>query len=175
MEEHIAVAPQIFKILVANDTGGQNVNTAQPWFPTAGAVTLKANTTYLFGGLLHTFRAAGAVSHTTSVLFGGTVTLTDIKYLAKCKTGDTSLSDGALNATLIAVQSATVIKAASTSTTEDTVIEVLGSLRCTTAGTLIPQFQYSAAPGGAPTIAKNSYFWLNPLGSNTVAIRGTWS
>jgi hypothetical protein len=43
------------------------------------------------------------------------------------------------------------------------------------AGTLIPQFQYSAAPGSAPTIKRGSWFRLQPIGSGTVDSQGTWN
>lgn len=57
----------LFKALSATDTG-TNVNTAQPWFPTAGGVTVEANTTYFFRGYLRTTRSAGTTSHTTGLL-----------------------------------------------------------------------------------------------------------
>ena len=163
----------MFKALSADATGS-NVNTAQPWFPTAGGVTVAASKTYFFEGLLYLTRAAGTTSHTTSLLFGGTATLTGIQYLAKCITGDTG-ANSALNATIASVATATVVKAASTSATEVIAVYVSGTVRVNGAGTLIPQFQYSAAPGGAPTVKANSFFRLYPIGDNTVGTRGAWS
>jgi hypothetical protein len=48
-------------------------------------------------------------------------------------------------------------------------------VRTNTAGTFTPQIQYSSAPGGAPTILKNSYFKMTPVGTSTVASVGNWS
>jgi len=48
-------------------------------------------------------------------------------------------------------------------------------VRTDTAGSFTPQIQYSAAPGGAPTILANSYLRLLPIGNNTVASVGNWS
>lgn len=164
----------IIKVLTANDTGGTNVNTAQPWFPTAGSATVAGSTTYKFKGALYTSRAAGANSHTTAVLFGGTATLTSIAYLAKCKEGDANdLQD--MSGFLAVAATALVVKAASTSTTEQTIIEVEGIVRINATGTFIPQFIYSAAPGGAPTILANSYFHMEPIGDNTFATQGSWA
>jgi hypothetical protein len=166
----------LFKCLTADDTGGQNVATAQPWFPTAGGVTLLAATTYFFEGLLHLTRAAGAVSHTTGLLFGGTATLTSIDYLASARSGDVNTAPGANSVDqVISVATNTQIKAASTSTTEDILVKVLGVVRINAGGTFIPQFIYSAAPGGAPTIKRNSFFMLWPIGDNNIASVGTWA
>ena len=163
----------LFKALAANGTG-TDVATAQPWFPTSGGVTLASDTTYFFDGHLRTSRAAGTTSHTTSLLFGGTAVLSSIAYKAHVNTGDvvTNLSE---NQTAIEVATATVVKAASTSATEQIDIHVVGMVRVTTTGTFIPQFQYSSAPGGVPTILTNSFFRLWPEGSAAVATRGTWA
>ena len=174
-----AVAPaieayELFKALNADDTGGTNVNTAQPWFPTAGAVTLAVGT-YEFTGLLETSRSAGTTSHTTSVQFGGSLTIGSMIYRANCRTGDAN-SLAADNTVDVTDANPIVVKAASTSATEQISIFVRGIVRVTVAGTLIPQFIYSAAPGGAPTIKKNSFFRLNKLdASATQTARGTWA
>jgi hypothetical protein len=163
----------LFKILTAGAAGIDSLN-AQPWFPVAGAVTVEAATTYAFDGILNISRAAGAVSHTLSLLFGGTATLTSIMYEAIANTGDV---DTTLPATITYANVATAIavKAASVVTTEKINIYVRGTIRINTAGTLIPQFKFSAAPGGAPTVNANSFIELRKLGTNVVASRGTWA
>lgn len=164
----------VFKMLFADDTGGQNAATAQPWFPTAGTVTLPASGTYFFDGLLYLSRAAGAVSHTTGVLFGGTATLTAINYLGMAKEGDANdLQD--MSAFWATAATTLVLKAASTSVTEQVIIRVQGIVRINGAGTLIPQFIYSAAPGGAPTVKAGSYFSMRKIPDNAVASRGAWA
>lgn len=168
-----AVPPQLFKILSAGATGS-DVNTAQPWFPSGGGVTVEASKTYLMEGMLLISRAAGANSHTTGLLFGGTATLTNISYHALCRTTDAA-ANAALNSTYINVATNTTVKAASVSTTEQICIEISGIVRTNAAGTFIPQFQYSAAPGGAPTILTNSYFCLTPIGTSSVTERGVWA
>lgn len=163
----------IMRALSANATG-TDVSTAQPWFPTTGGATLQSSTTYFLEGTLRTSRAAGAVSHTTSLLFGGTATLTSIEWQSVVNTGDV-VTNLAANQTTSEVATATVVKAASTSTTEQISIQVKGIVRINAGGTFIPQFQYSAAPGGAPSILSNSYFKLYPVGTGGVTSIGTWS
>lgn len=175
-QEDISTAQEtsvMFKALSAL-AAGSDVATAQPWFPSLGGVAVAANTTYFFEGYLRISRAAGVVSHTLSLLFGGTATLTSIAYKADCNTGDV-VTNLAENQTAIEVATATVVKAASTSATEQIAIKVSGVVRINVAGTFIPQFQYSAAPGGAPSILANSWFQLTPVGPGSVVSSGTWS
>lgn len=169
-----ASAKALFKALAADDTGGANVNTAQPWFPTAGAVTLPANTSYLFEGSLILSRAAGTTSHTTGILFGGGATLTSIEYFGDCKTGDANDLQP-LSGFFSSVATLFTLKAASTSASEQIIIKVRGIVRINAAGTFIPQFQYSAAPGGAPTVKRGSYFRLTPMGLDTATASGPWA
>ncbi len=162
----------IYKNLTATAVGA-NSATAQPWFPSAGAVTLRAGT-YRFRGLLITTRAAGTTSHTTSVLYGGTATVGSIAYTLVGNSGDVFGLAAATKGTYFSA-AASLAKAASTSATEATSIEVEGTVRITADGTFIPQFQYSVAPGGAPTIAANSFFELSRIGVTTEASKGQWA
>lgn len=163
----------LFKALSSN-VSGTDVATAQPWFPSAGAVAVEASKAYIFEGYLRTSRSAGTTSHTTSLLFAGTATLTSIAYRAIVNTGDTAANIAA-NQTAAEVATATVVKAASTSATEQIACWVRGVVRINGAGTFIPQFQYSSAPGGAPSVLSNTMFTLYPIGSGSVTTSGTWS
>lgn len=171
--EGIPDMADLFKMLSADDTG-QNIATVQPWFPTAGAVTVQAATTYFCRGFLHLTRAAGGTSHTTSLQFGGTATLTSIKAMAFVNSGDVA-TNLAVNSTLIDVATALVVKAASTSTTEVIYLYVVGIIRINAGGSFIPQFTYSAIPGGVPTVKVNSFWNMIPVGTNTVTTQGLWS
>ena len=71
---------------------------------------------------------------------------------------------GAMNAIRGETGANLVLTAANTVATENIRIRLNGVIRTNAGGTLIPQFQYSAAPGGAPTIRRNSYIRLRPLG-----------
>lgn len=167
------VSPSVMhRVLLANATGS-DVATAQPWFPTNGAVSVGASKAYRFEGSFSSVRSAGTTSHTTNILFGGSATITAIGYHVEVKEGDAAtISDS----DLIAIQTAasTNIKAASVSATENVVFQVWGTVWINAAGTFTPQFIYSAAPGGAPTIEIGTYFSLYPIGDNAVTTIGTW-
>jgi hypothetical protein len=164
----------LFRALSADATGSDSA-TAQGWFPTNGAVAVRASTTYFFEGALSIVRTAGATSHTTGIsMDGGTCTFNSIGYIGHTKEGDAAtISDGDLIAIQVATD--TNIKAASTATTENIVVTVRGIAFINAAGTFKPMFKYSAAPGGAPTIEKGSFFLMFPIGSTGGVTRGTWS
>jgi len=151
---------------------GQNIATVQPWFPSNGAVALEAGTTYSIDGYFQSTRAAGAVSHTTGVGFGGTATLTSFRMMGQCGEGDVATIND--SDALVWTSAANLnIKAASTSATEVIKFAIhSGIVEVNAAGTFIPQFTYSAVPGGAPTI--DAFFKLVKLGSG-FASKGTWT
>lgn len=167
------IPTELFRVLLSDATGSDTAS-AQPWFPSNGAVAVQGSTCYRFQGAFSSRRTAGSTSHTTGISFGGTATITAIGYHVEVKEGDAAtISDS----DLIAIQTAsdTNIKAASTSTTENIVLMVWGHVWINAGGTLIPQFKYSAAPGGAPTIEVGTYFRLAPIGDNAITSMGTWS
>lgn len=167
-------ATQLLKILSADDTGGTNVATAQPWFPTAGGVSVTADTTYIIDAHWAATRTAGTTAHTTGILFAGTATLTSIMWTAVVNSGDVE-TNAAGNRTTARVATNTTIKASSTSATEAIDILFHGAVRINAAGTFIPQFIYSAAPGGTPTIKANSWFRMVPVGNGSFTSQGTWA
>ena len=50
-----------------------------------------------------------------------------------------------------------------------------GIVRISVAGTFIPQYQWSAAPGVAGVTLRDSYFMLMPVGAQSVAAVGAWA
>jgi hypothetical protein len=163
----------LFRIL-SGGVSGTDVNTAQQWFPTTGSVTVASSTMYYMEGVLYLTRAAGSVSHTISLIMGGTSTMSSIAYMvdATSSTGNVLTASNVIYATSTA---AVVVTAASTSTTENNVIRVKGIVRVNGGGSFIPQFRYSAAPGGAPTILANSFIRLTKIGTNVAVSNGTWA
>lgn len=136
---------------------------------TGFGVTLPAGT-YAFRGRLHTTRALGSGSHTTSLLWGGTAVVTTINGEYRARTGDAKAS-AALNVVGFDVATAIVVKAASTSTTEDFDAEVEGIVVIGTAGTLLLEMQYSGAPGGVTTPKAGSWLELQVRANP----QGTWA
>ena len=169
------VATEQFIALTANYTGADSAS-AQKVFDatTNGTVTLAASTTYMMEGVYYITRSAGTTSHTLSTLFALGGTLTSIAYTAET-TSTTGNALGAVSRIYGTLASATVVTAASIEATENITVTIRGIVRTNAAGTFAPQIQYSAAPGGAPTILANSFFKLTPIGNNTVTTVGNWS
>jgi hypothetical protein len=170
----LGLGPGIVTVLSADFTG-TNVATAQPVFAAAqDTFTAEATTSYIFDACYHITRAAGTTSHTTSLLFGGTATFTSVRYVIEVSnpTGNTL---SAMNSIVGDVATAVAITAANTSATEHLIVRLIGNMRISGAGTVIPQFIYSAAPGGVPTIKADSFFRMRKIGTNTVTVGGNWT
>ena len=169
------IAAEQFIALTVNYTGADSTSAQQVFNASAaGAVTLAASTTYMMEGVYYITRAAGTTSHTMSTLFALGGTLTSIAYTAET-TSTTGNVLGAVSRIYATGATAAVVTAASISATENITVIIRGIVRTNTAGTFTPQIQYSAAPGGAPSILANSFFKLTPIGNNTVATVGNWS
>lgn len=161
--------------ILASDFTGQDANTAQPVFSSGqDAIDLEAETTYRFRAKYWITRAAGTTSHTTGVLFGGTAVLSAVDYLAQV-TNPTGNNLGSTQQIQADAATLVTLTGGNTAATENVVVVLDGTIRVDQAGTLIPQFKYSAAPGGVPTIKKNSYFEIWPIGGDGVATLGPWA
>jgi hypothetical protein len=169
------VATEQFIALTANYTGADSAS-AQKVFnsSTNGAVTLAASTTYFMEAVYYITRSAGTTSHTLSTLFALGGTLTGITYTAET-TSTAGNALGAVSRIYATGATAVVVTAANTDATENITVAIRGIVRTNTAGTFTPQIQYSATPGGTPTILANSFFKLTPIGNNTIATVGNWS
>lgn len=159
-------SPLNFRSL-ASDVNGANVATPQAIFDTPTGFNAEASTTYEFSAGYHIARTAGTSSHTTALAFSGTATITSMRYIAQVTNSDTGSLAGAQQIA-VASASATTITAANTSASEQIVVKLNGVIRTNGAGTIIPQFQYSAAPGSVPVIKANTYFALRKIGTSAV-------
>jgi hypothetical protein len=153
------------------DLTGSNVNTAQAVFSTPSQVTLAATTSYEFEGEYH-IDTTGTTSHSIALLFGGTATFTSILYSALSSNGATATTTSAASLTRGNVATAITVTAAVAAATQN-IIRIRGVMRINGAGTVIPQFQYSAAPGVAPTINKNSFFRCWAIGAASATSFGS--
>lgn len=171
--ERGVISTEFVRVQVNNNTLS-DVDTAQSVFSTPSGVGLAANTTYEFEATYLITRSAGTTSHTTSVLFNASNALNGIAYVADATTS-TGVALTALSRIYGTATTGLTVTAASTSATENLVITLRGIMRTNLATVITPQFQYSAAPGGAPTVLPNSYIKFKPLGSGTVASVGNWT
>lgn len=177
-QEPYGISP-IIKTLASNAAYTSGTS-AQPWFPSGGAVSLEATTTYEFEGHLLVATTAATTTHTMGLSFGGTATLTSIAYRADAhhaaaNTTQPTSTAALSNATAVEQASNTVVTGLSGTTSGlRTSIWVRGIIRVNGAGTVIPQFQFSAARGAGNVLA-NTFFKLRKVGSNTVVNQGQWA
>lgn len=154
---------EVLQTTATADFVGTDGTAAQPLFTAAqDTLTVRSGVTYEMEGVYYITRSAGTTSHTTSLLFGGTATVSGITYLCMVSNPNFNVL-GAQSAIRIQSLTATAVTAANTSANEAIAIYVKGYVTPNANGTLIPQFQYSAAPGGAPTILARSYFKLTEV------------
>jgi hypothetical protein len=158
---------------------GANATGAQSTFGVG--VTLSSSTVYAFEIYYILSKSAGTTSHTISIGYGGTATLNNALIhsvffgaaQAIPYTGVTGVASVTQVTNTVALTAATgAITAAVFSDTFST----KGTVSVGSGGTFIPQYQLSAAPGGAYSTLAGSYFLIYPIGtsgSNTSV--GTWA
>jgi hypothetical protein len=153
---------------------GANATGAQSLFGVG--VTLSASTVYEFEAMIYLNRTAGTTSHTISLGFGGTATITNIQYqsyAAFAPTAAVSAPDSFFAST---TASAFVATAATVSATAAYIGLMKGTVSINAGGTFIPQYTLSAAPGGAYSTIAGSYIRINPLSASGAATNvGTWA
>jgi hypothetical protein len=156
---------------------GANATGAQSWLGVG--VTLSSSTVYAFEAYFPMSKAAGTTSHSVSALFGGTATLNNIGYsIFSAGASSTALtSPVAGNMYYIQVATASVFTGVGLAANPVALhARLSGTVSVNAGGTFIPQYQLSAAPGGAYTVALGAYFLIYPVGtsgSNTSV--GTWA
>lgn len=159
------------------DLVGANVNTAQNLLGVG--VTLSASTVYAFEILFTLSKTAGTTSHTVSIGFAGTATLNNIMYISTLNQGTSLIATGGGSSAglgVIQTAAATVITEAATQATYSVKVILKGTVSINAAGTFIPQYTLSAAPGGAYSTLAGSHALIYPIsasGANTNV--GTWA
>lgn len=170
----IITSEQVFSLNAA--LAGANVTTAQDIFGVG--VTLSSSTQYVFEATCNLSKSAGVTSHTISNLFGGTATLNSISYTQTSGTSVTSFVAGFGGIFMSAPQVATaiVITGAIASAASFYVMRVTGIISVNAGGTFRPQYQLSAAPGGAYSTTAGSTFRIYPVGASGSNINvGAWA
>lgn len=164
-------APTLYKVLTADATGQNNIS-AQPWFPSAGAVTVEGSTLYQFEGVL--LLNSGTLTHSVSVSFGGTATITSFSWFglghkAPINGSTTTRLSMGVNSSITTERVLTI-----SNSTAGATLYVRGQVRINAAGTFIPRFQYSAAPGSS-TVLAGTWFAMWKWGASGTTSKGTWS
>ena len=136
-------------------------------------ITLAGATTYFIEGVLK--MSTGTTLHTTSLLFGGTFTVTSMgvdveSYSCAAVNTVTAASN---DRTFVTQQAATVVTTATALAL--TVIKFSGFIRVNSGGTFIPQVAFSVDPVGTNSLDTNSYIKLTHCGGDTMAqTAGDW-
>jgi hypothetical protein len=135
--------------------------------------TVGAGTTYYFEAQ-YTITGMGGSSKDIKTLFtsGGGASFT-ISYTAISWGGTTSVLSSTQQSINVTTASTTTVLP--TNTFAEAIIQLKGFMRVTESGTVTPQIQFSAAPGGSIQGAINSYFKIYPLGDDYVASVGKWN
>jgi hypothetical protein len=159
------------------DLAGANVTTAQSLLGVG--VTLVASTIYAFELQFALEKSAGTNVHAIAFLFGGTATFNNLYYdalgngdsTALPMIDDANIRYGGTNSTA-GLTLRNNISAAVTSG----VFRVKGTLSVNAGGTLIPQYQLSAAPGGAYSTIAGAYMSIWPVAASGANVNiGTWA
>ncbi|MER9936135.1 hypothetical protein [Mesorhizobium sp. M0088] len=167
------VGDRQFVTAPASVTLSNSSTSAQNIFDAANdTLTVLANVTYRFKARL-CFNT-GTTSHTTAFGLGGTATFSSIGYEA-IATSVAANTIGVPQMTPVANSVATAVVLTAASIVARTDIQIEGIMRVSTAGTIIPQVTFSAGPTGTCNTALNSYFELEPWGSDTIVAVGAWS
>jgi hypothetical protein len=176
------VSPSMMSYRLNNGRAGNNASGAQSVFGVG--VTLASSTVYAFEGFYTLQKTAGTTSHTLGLLFGGTATLNNLAFIVSSKRFDTAGASGgsgtgtdfqagiAYNTTASNVLLTGNITGANSTCT----ILVRGTVSVDAGGAFTPQYQLSAAPGGAYTALAGSSFAIWPIGAagSTTAV-GPWA
>lgn len=157
---------------------GANATGAQSIFGVG--VTLSSSTYYAFEAVYALSKTSGTTSHSISILFGGTATLNNIAYQLSGQyngTGFNVTTTALSNMQPNYVQTASAFAVGSgSSASVYFMVLIKGMVSINSGGTFIPQYQLSAAPGGAYTTAINSYFKIYPIGASGANVNvGTWA
>ncbi|NBX48927.1 hypothetical protein EBT25_03120 [bacterium] len=148
---------------------GSNATGAQSVFGVG--VSLIADTVYAFESFYVLQKSAGTTSHTVAVSFGGTAGLNNINYGIIWNRDNTAAASSNMTGIAGAYQSfataasSLVLTSAIASANQTITLKLSGTVSISTAGTFVPQYALSFAPGGAYTTLAGSYFKIAALGA----------
>jgi len=165
----IVQASQYYELNTAY--AGANVSTVQSLFGLTNGFTLQASTIYEFESVFALCKTAGTTSHTISLGYGGTATINNIlvQTSGNFVGGQPPVSQISTNAVQLAISNsvaANVVSTASVTASVTFFAIVKGTVSINAAGTFLPQYTLSAAPGGAFTTQIGSYFKIAPLAAS---------
>lgn len=173
------VSPSMLFYRLNGSFAGSNATGAQSLFGVG--VTLEASTVYAFESFLIIRKTAGTTAHTIGLLYGGTATNNNIGYFITCGRESSSSASGT-NSTFSAVlawntTTSNLVLTGGINAANNTFFAITrGSISINAGGTFIPQYQLSAAPGGAYSTLAGSYIAIWPIGASGASTSvGPWA
>lgn len=136
--------------------------------------TLEANTVYIFEIFNYMVKNTGTNAHTFSLVFGGTASYSIAYVYNTVGTSNGTLTTNAPIGNYTTLK--TMLVTGSITTAAYAITNVIkGTVTTSTAGTFIPQYSLSAAPGGAYT-TYTAYCLIYPIGTSASDNNvGTWA
>lgn len=159
------------------DLAGANATGAQSIF--GKGVTLDAGTVYAFEAAYTFSKTAGTAAHNFNLGYGGTATLNNIAAVVDALFSSTALStanQSNITRNTYGTSAQSSIWLAASAATINAIVTIKGTVSINAAGTFIPQYSLSAAPGGAYSTAAGSYFLIYPIGTAGADVNvGGWA
>lgn len=164
-------------IMQNTDYAGTNVNTPQQLFSTADAPngTLTVEAGMYDCVIVLRMTCGGTTSSALSLLFAGTASIASLGLFSMGAFASTDVDSGTFRSHWIDAATAHTIFALSGGSAKFEQFLIRGLIRVGTGGTLIPQYQWSVAPGAAPLTKANSYIYLAPVEGNAATKIGAVS
>lgn len=135
-------------------------------------VSVTADTLYQFEMNVTLIKTTGTTAHTLATAFSGTANLNFIYYqvMQADANGGMNTRLTSLISTAVNTPASTVITGAMSAATQYIAFFIKGTVSIRTAGTFVPQYNLSAAPGAAYTTQPGSYISLTSIPPTA----GTW-
>jgi len=157
---------------------GANVTTAQDVF--ALDVTLTASTVYEYELAYSLVKTVGATGHNVRVFFGGTATFNNAyrSLLGTSAVGAGVFLTGVIGALGYTATMSDNVNISGTLSNANSMVHLVerGTFSVNGAGTVIPQYILSAAPGGAYSVSAGAMFKLRRLGASGADVSfGPWA
>lgn len=166
-------APIYIARLTAGYTLTSNTNSQKAFnIPANGALTLPANTAYLFECLLSVdTMSATSGNFGFDILGAGTATISNQIWVAHGLDATTQTTPAAVSGTLNVAALTTDLVVAATGTAVHVLIK--GTFSITTGGSIIPSVKLTTA--AAAVVKAGSYFKAERLGLDTLTTAGPWA
>lgn len=164
------VDDNIYYVLGSPHTGS-DLDTVQSIFGVS--INLLANTVYEFEASFALKKTGGTVPHSIGLGFAGSIGVNHVLYQV---THTSSALNSMSTPTSIMINTVSNTTVSSNTNVDNHNIFLKGTISVGSAGSFVPQYRLSDAPGAAFDTLAGSYFKMEPIGSSNTNINvGSWS